>query len=79
MAIAARADVTENKDIFKEVKIDGTTADLKLVPVEILPEIIGPAAYAQAGEDRKVIEVSEISCVFLRVSDFSSQWYNSLD
>ncbi|VDK83079.1 unnamed protein product, partial [Cylicostephanus goldi] len=28
------------------------------VPVEILPEIIGPAAYVQAGEDKKVIEAN---------------------
>ncbi|KIH44143.1 hypothetical protein ANCDUO_25841, partial [Ancylostoma duodenale] len=30
MAIAARSDVTEQKDKFKEVKIDGTTTDLKM-------------------------------------------------
>ncbi|EYC06964.1 hypothetical protein Y032_0073g800 [Ancylostoma ceylanicum] len=58
MAVAARSDVTEHKDAFKEVKIDGTTTELKMVPVEILPEIIGPAAYAQAGEEKKVIETN---------------------
>ncbi|XGW07796.1 hypothetical protein V3C99_010722 [Haemonchus contortus] len=56
MAIAARADVTENTDTFKEVKMDGTTTDLSMVPIELLPEIIGPASYVQTGDEGKVIE-----------------------
>ncbi|VDO27999.1 unnamed protein product [Haemonchus placei] len=56
MAIAARVDVTENTDTFKEVKMDGTTSDLSMVPIELLPEIIGPASYVQTGDEGKVIE-----------------------
>ncbi|CAI4221509.1 unnamed protein product [Auanema sp. JU1783] len=53
---SARADVSAQKNTFKYVNYDGSTTDIELEPIEILPEIIGPAAYIQAGEDPKVIE-----------------------
>lgn len=39
MAIAARADVTELRDTFKEVKIDGTTTELKMVGIDLLNQL----------------------------------------
>uniref|UniRef100_A0A1I7XHB3 Laminin EGF-like domain-containing protein n=1 Tax=Heterorhabditis bacteriophora TaxID=37862 RepID=A0A1I7XHB3_HETBA len=55
LTTAARAEASETTS-FREVNFDGTTTDLQRVPIEILPEIIGPAAFVRADNNKRIIE-----------------------
>lgn len=52
---AARIDL-DTGNPFKNVNADGTTTDLEPVPVEILPEVVGKAAFIRTDSKPRVIE-----------------------